>query len=60
MKKILFTLVMIVLCGFIFSGQAWAGTFDQRQVRQQKRIRNVIKQLDTCRIVSVMVPSVKK
>ena len=35
MKKILFTLVMIVLCGFIFSRQAWARTFDQRQVRQQ-------------------------
>ena len=42
MKKILFTLVMIIMSGFIFSGQALAGTFDQRQVRQQKRIRHGI------------------
>jgi len=42
MKKILFTLVMIALSGLIFSGQALAGTFDQRQVRQQNRIRNDI------------------
>jgi uncharacterized protein YxeA len=40
MKKILFTLVMIALCGIIFSSQALAGSFDQRQARQQKRIQN--------------------
>ena len=42
MKKILFTLVMIALTGFIFSSQTFAGTFDKRQVRQQKRIRDGI------------------
>jgi hypothetical protein len=42
MKKILFTLAMMALCGLIFSGQALADIFDQRQVRQQTRIRNEI------------------
>ncbi|MGW8302023.1 MAG: hypothetical protein ACWGNO_08145, partial [Desulfobacterales bacterium] len=42
MKKILFTPVMIALSGLIFSSQALAGSFDQRQVRQQKRIQNEI------------------
>ena len=42
MKKLLFTLVMIALSGIIFSAQALAGTFDQRQIRQQKRIKNDI------------------
>jgi hypothetical protein len=42
MKKILFILVMIALSVLIFSAQALAGTFDQRQVRQQKRIRDGI------------------
>lgn len=42
MKKILFTLGMITVSGLIFSDQALAGTFDQRQVRQQNRIRNEI------------------
>ena len=42
MKKIIFTLVMIALSGIIFSAQALAGAFDQRQVRQQKRIKNEI------------------
>ena len=41
MRKILFTLVMIALSGLIFSGQALAGAFDQRQVRQQKRIKDI-------------------
>ncbi len=42
MKKILFVLVMIASSGLIFSSQALAGTFDQRQIRQQNRIRNEI------------------
>lgn len=42
MKKILFTLVMVALSGLIISGQALAGSFDQRQVRQQKRIKHGI------------------
>jgi hypothetical protein len=42
MKKILFILVMAALSVLIFSAQALANTFDQRQVRQQKRIRDGI------------------
>jgi hypothetical protein len=42
MKTILFALVTIAVSGLIFSGQALAGTFDQRQARQQTRIRNEI------------------
>jgi DNA anti-recombination protein RmuC len=42
MKKILFTPVMIALSGIIFSNQAFTGSFDQRQARQQKRISNEI------------------
>lgn len=43
MKKTLFTLVIIGLSGLIFSGQAMAGKFDQRQVWQQKRIWQGVK-----------------
>ena len=43
MKTILFTLVAIGLSGLIFSGQATAGKFSQRQVWQQKRIWQGIK-----------------
>ena len=42
MNKILFTLVMIALSGLILSVQTFAGTFEQRQARQQKRIRDGI------------------
>ena len=42
MKKIHFSLVMIALSVLIFSVQALAGSFDQRQVRQQKKIRDGI------------------
>jgi hypothetical protein len=43
MKKILFTLIMIGLSGLIFSGQAMAGKLEQRQIWQQKRIWQGIK-----------------
>ena len=43
MKKILFTLVMLGLSGLIFSGQAMAGKFEQRQVQQQNRIWQGVK-----------------
>lgn len=38
MKISLFTLVIIALSGLIFGSQALAGSFNQRQARQQKRI----------------------
>ena len=42
MKKSFFTLVIIALSGLIFGDQALAGSFNQRQARQQKRIGNGI------------------
>ena len=42
MNKNLFTLIIIALSGLIFGDQVLAGTFNQRQVRQQQRIRNGI------------------
>ena len=42
MKKNLLTLIIIALSGLIFGDQALADTFNQRQVRQQQRIRNGI------------------
>ena len=41
MQKVLFTLVMIIMSGLIFSGQALAGTFDQRQVRIRHGINGI-------------------
>ena len=38
MKKILMTLVIVGLTGLIFSGPSWAGNYQQRLERQQKKI----------------------